>query len=61
MLFNVIFGLQQVAELSDSHRCIALDNRGVGGTFAQTWALTPNALRDAVAVGLGRTVASEIV
>ena len=24
------------------------DNRGVGGTFAQTWALTPNALRDAV-------------
>jgi hypothetical protein len=36
MLFNVIFGLQQVAELSDSHRCIALDNRGVGG-MAQPW------------------------
>eukprot|EP01043_Picozoa_sp_COSAG02_P011658 COSAG02_NODE_433_length_22435_cov_151.224078_13_plen_330_part_00 len=27
---------------------VTVDNRGVGGTFAQTWALTPNALRDAV-------------
>jgi hypothetical protein len=49
-------------DMFDNHGAnVTVDNRGVGGTFAQTWALTPNALRDAVAVGLGRTVASEIV
>lgn len=37
-------------DLFDNHGRpdVTVDNRGVGGTFAQTWALTPNALRDAV-------------
>ena len=36
-------------DMFDNHGAnVTVDNRGVGGTFAEGWAETPNALRDAV-------------
>merc|ERR1712070_131109 len=49
VVFGDSWGTGARAAFQDMFRGAAtVDNRAVGGTFAQTWALTPNALRDAV-------------